>query len=143
MRYRTQIDPERRLVVREEEGVAPDSRTETYAALRLQVSNWRWAGVPFYLRTGKRLARKAVISSVNVPLDDVPLRQVLGERLGVPVFVDDDATIAALAEAHDHKLRMVAANLVMITIGTGIGGGLLLGGRIAVFTASTLRNAGG
>src|SRR5205823_3080944 len=38
---------------REEEGVAPDSRTETYAALRLQISNWRWAGVPFYLRTGK------------------------------------------------------------------------------------------
>ena len=43
---------------RREEGVAPDSRTETYAALRLHVSNWRWAGVPFYLRTGKRLARK-------------------------------------------------------------------------------------
>ena len=39
---------------REEQGVAPDSRTETYAALRLHVSNWRWAGVPFYLRTGKR-----------------------------------------------------------------------------------------
>ena len=40
----------------EEAGVAPDSRTPTYAALRLHVSNWRWAGVPFYLRTGKRLA---------------------------------------------------------------------------------------
>ncbi len=40
---------------REENGVADDSRTETFAALRLHVSNWRWAGVPFYLRTGKRL----------------------------------------------------------------------------------------
>ena len=40
----------------EEEGVAPDSTTETYAALKLFVDNWRWAGVPFYLRTGKRLA---------------------------------------------------------------------------------------
>ena len=71
-----------------------------------------------------------VISSVNVPLVDVPLRQVLGERLGVPVFVDNDATVAALAEAHDEQLRMVAKNLVMITVGTGIGGGLVLGGRI-------------
>ena len=44
---------------REEKGVAPDSRTETYAALKLSVDNWRWAGVPFYLRTGKRLARRA------------------------------------------------------------------------------------
>lgn len=41
---------------REEANVAPDSQTETYCALRLQVENWRWAGVPFYLRTGKRLA---------------------------------------------------------------------------------------
>jgi glucose-6-phosphate 1-dehydrogenase len=44
---------------RQEKGVAPDSRTETYAALRLLVDNWRWAGVPFYLRTGKRLPRRA------------------------------------------------------------------------------------
>ena len=38
------------------DGVAPDSTTETYAALRLEVENWRWAGVPFFIRTGKRLA---------------------------------------------------------------------------------------
>jgi glucokinase len=71
-----------------------------------------------------------VVSSVNIPLVDVPLRQVLGERLGVPVFVDNDATVAALAEAHDQELRLVAHNLVMITIGTGVGGGIVLGGRI-------------
>ena len=71
-----------------------------------------------------------VISSVNIPLADVPLRQVLGDKLGVPVFVDNDATVAALAEAHDHDLRLVAHDLVMITVGTGIGGGLVLGGRI-------------
>ncbi len=40
---------------RSEPGVAPDSRTETYVALKLMIDNWRWAGVPFYLRTGKRL----------------------------------------------------------------------------------------
>jgi glucose-6-phosphate 1-dehydrogenase len=55
---------------REEPGVAPDSRTETYAALRLHVSNWRWAGVPFYLRTGKRLARK--VTEIAVTLKPVP-----------------------------------------------------------------------
>src|SRR5437764_5297410 len=55
---------------REEEGVARDSRTETYAALKLNVSNWRWAGVPFYLRTGKRLARK--VTEIAVTLKPVP-----------------------------------------------------------------------
>ncbi len=43
---------------RQEPKVSPTSNTETYAALRLQVENWRWAGVPFYLRSGKRLARR-------------------------------------------------------------------------------------
>ena len=38
------------------DGVAADSTTETYAALRLEIENWRWAGVPFFIRTGKRLA---------------------------------------------------------------------------------------
>lgn len=71
-----------------------------------------------------------VVSSVNIPLVDVLLRHVLGERLGVPVFVDNDATVAALAEAHDENLRLVAHNLVMLTIGTGVGGRIMLGGRI-------------
>jgi glucokinase len=70
------------------------------------------------------------VSSVNVPLADVPLRQVLGERLRVPVFVDNDATVAALAEAHDESLQLVARNLVMLTMGTGVGGGIVLAGRI-------------
>src|SRR6266849_5400345 len=43
---------------RDEEGVAPDSMTETYIAMRLAIDNWRWADVPFYLRTGKSLARR-------------------------------------------------------------------------------------
>src|SRR5436190_2122026 len=67
-----------------------------------------------------------VRSSVNIPLTDVPLRDVLRERLGVPVFVDNDASVAALAEAHDAGVR----NLVMFTIGTGVGGGVVLDGRL-------------
>ncbi len=71
-----------------------------------------------------------VVSSVNIPLVDVPLRQTLSARLGVPVFVDNDATVAALAEAHDERMTLVAQHLVMLTIGTGVGGGFVLGGRI-------------
>jgi glucose-6-phosphate 1-dehydrogenase len=49
------VDGERVPAYRQEEGVPPDSRTETFVAMRLLIDNWRWAGVPFYLRTGKRL----------------------------------------------------------------------------------------
>jgi len=55
---------------REEDGVPGDSRTETFAALRLEVENWRWAGVPIVLRTGKRLARK--VTEIAVMLKPVP-----------------------------------------------------------------------
>jgi glucose-6-phosphate 1-dehydrogenase len=54
----------------EEPNVPEDSTTETYAALRLEVDNWRWAGVPFYVRTGKRLARK--VTEIAVTLKPVP-----------------------------------------------------------------------
>jgi glucose-6-phosphate 1-dehydrogenase len=55
---------------RAEEGVAPDSRTETYVAMRLHVDNWRWAGVPFYVRTGKRLPKR--VTEVAMEFHDVP-----------------------------------------------------------------------
>jgi glucose-6-phosphate 1-dehydrogenase len=54
----------------DEDGVPDDSETETYVALRLEVDNWRWAGVPIYLRTGKRLARK--VTEIAVTLKPVP-----------------------------------------------------------------------
>jgi glucose-6-phosphate 1-dehydrogenase len=54
----------------EESDVPSDSQTETYAALRLEVHNWRWAGVPIVLRTGKRLARK--VTEIAVQLKPVP-----------------------------------------------------------------------
>jgi glucose-6-phosphate 1-dehydrogenase len=54
----------------DEHEVPPDSTTETYAGLRLEVDNWRWAGVPIYLRTGKRLSRK--VTEIAVTLKPVP-----------------------------------------------------------------------
>lgn len=57
----------------EEPGVAPDSTTETYAALKLFIDNWRWAGVPFYLRTGKRMAEgsSAICIRFKTPPQDL------------------------------------------------------------------------
>jgi glucose-6-phosphate 1-dehydrogenase len=54
----------------DEDGVPDESQTETYAALRLEVHNWRWEGVPFFLRTGKRLSRKT--TEIAVQLKPVP-----------------------------------------------------------------------
>jgi glucokinase len=71
-----------------------------------------------------------VRSSTNLHLADLDLRLVLGGRLGLPVFVDNDATVAALAEAFDAAGEPIVQNLVMFTVGTGIGGGLVLGGRV-------------
>ncbi len=56
----------------EERGVPPDSTTETYVALRLEIHNWRWKGVPFYLRTGKRLPRK--FTQVAVTFRSAPIQ---------------------------------------------------------------------
>jgi glucokinase len=70
------------------------------------------------------------LTSVNIPLVDVPLRRILSERTGIPVFVDNDANVAALAEAHDEDGAPIADTLVMLTIGTGVGGGIVIGGRI-------------
>lgn len=55
---------------REERGVAPDSRTETYIAMKLGISNWRWSGVPFYIRTGKQMPTK--VTEIVVHFRETP-----------------------------------------------------------------------
>ena len=67
---------------RQEEGVAPDSRVETYAAIRLFIDTWRWAGVPFYIRTGKCLPMTA--TEVNVTLRRPPLDAFEEKGHGLP-----------------------------------------------------------
>src|SRR6185437_9629588 len=61
-------------------------------------------GVPSVVDFATGMAR----SSVNIPLQGVPLRELFTERLGIPTFVDNDATVAALAEAHDDDLNLIA-----------------------------------
>ncbi len=64
---------------RQEPKVLPDSKTETYAALKIPVENWRWAGVPFYVRTGKRLARR--VTQISIQFRRPPL--LLFQEAGV------------------------------------------------------------
>ena len=56
---------------RQEEGVSPESTTPTFVALKLEIDNWRWKGVPFYLRTGKRMPKK--VTEISIHFREVPL----------------------------------------------------------------------
>jgi glucokinase len=69
------------------------------------------------------------VSAVNLPLADLPIRDLVSERVGLPVFVDNDANVAALAE-YLFGAAQGKPNTVMLTVGTGIGGGLILGGEV-------------
>jgi glucokinase len=73
--------------------------------------------------------RGVAVQAVNLEISDVPLRDLMEKRLGLPVFIDNDANVAAFAE-HLLGAGRDAENVVMLTIGTGIGGGLILGGEI-------------
>jgi glucokinase len=73
--------------------------------------------------------RGVAIQAVNLEISDVPLRELMRVRLGLPVYIDNDANVAALAEFLFGAGRG-ARNMVMLTIGTGIGGGLILDGEI-------------
>ena len=64
-----------------EKGVKPQSTTETYAALRMEIDNWRWAGVPFYVQTGKRLAKR--VSEIVIRFRRTP--HMIFRRGTVPV----------------------------------------------------------
>jgi glucokinase len=74
-------------------------------------------------------ARGLAIHAVNLTITDVPIRDLMQERIGLPVFVDNDGNVAALAE-HLYGAGRGAQDVVMLTIGTGIGGGLVLGGEV-------------
>jgi glucokinase len=73
--------------------------------------------------------RGVAVSAVNLQLADVPIRDLIGRRLGLPVALDNDANAAILAENRFGAARG-AENAVMLTVGTGIGGGLVIGGEV-------------
>jgi glucose-6-phosphate 1-dehydrogenase len=96
---------------RDEEGVPADSRTDTYAALRLEVDNWRWAGVPFYLRTGKRLPLRATeIAIAFKPAPHLPFRDagmtVPANELIVSVQPNEGTTLRIAAKVPGTAMRV-------------------------------------
>jgi glucokinase len=109
-----------------------DSSEALVAQIAAQIETCRGesaAAVAVGLPSIIEFATGRVRHSVNLPLQDLPLRPLLSERCGLPVYVDNDASCAALAEASEGG-RIVCENLVMFTIGTGVGGGLVLGGKL-------------
>ena len=97
-----------------EPGVAPDSRTETFAALKLQIDSWRWAGVPFFIRAGKSLP--VTCTEVTVRLHRAP--RIFPDCPGVPNHVrfriNPQTTIALGATVMDADDRMVGQSVELL-----------------------------
>jgi glucose-6-phosphate 1-dehydrogenase len=111
----------------EEQGARTDSGTETFVALRAETDNWRWAGVPFYLRTGKRLASKH--TEVIITFKEVP-QFLFGQkpdadlcnRLVIQMQPDESITLEIFnktPDVHEFVLKPVALNLEINEAGSG------------------------
>jgi glucose-6-phosphate 1-dehydrogenase len=102
---------------RAEPRVAPASMTETYSALKLQVENWRWAGVPFYLRAGKRLARRETQISIQFRRPPLLLFEQAGvsgidpNRLDVLIQPDEAIRISMKAKRPGSAIELVDVKL--------------------------------
>ena len=95
---------------REEPGVNPNSTTETYAAVELYVDNWRWAGVPFFIRTGKHLAKPA--SEIRVHFKQAPQALFPGQPNVITLRIqpDDGISIAFDAKRPGMQMRPLLVN---------------------------------
>jgi glucose-6-phosphate 1-dehydrogenase len=97
---------------REEDGVSPGSQTETFVALRLFIDNWRWQGVPFYLRTGKRLTHQASEISIQfkgVPHQSFPAESTLdwqSSRLVMAIQPDEGIVLRFQAKHPGAKIHL-------------------------------------
>jgi glucose-6-phosphate 1-dehydrogenase len=111
------VDRERVPSYRQEPDVAPDSNTETFVALKLLVDNWRWAGVPFYLRTGKRLAQRAteiVIQFRRTPFvlfRNTGVRNVETNRLVIHIQPDEGISLSFGAKVPGSVMKLGLVNM--------------------------------
>jgi glucose-6-phosphate 1-dehydrogenase len=97
---------------REEEGVAPDSMTDTYVAMQLAIDNWRWADVPFYLRTGKAMTRRTTeiaIQFKRVPFAlfrDTPVESLTPNVLALQIQPDEGISLQFGAKQPGPEIRL-------------------------------------
>ncbi|MGH2920764.1 MAG: glucose-6-phosphate dehydrogenase [Gaiellaceae bacterium] len=109
---------------REEEGVAPDSQTETYVAAKLHIDNWRWAGTPFYVRTGKRLARRETTiaiqfeSAPHLPFEQTETEELRPNLLLIHVQPDEGVSLAVGAKVPGQGLRIRTVHMDFLYGGT-------------------------
>jgi glucose-6-phosphate 1-dehydrogenase len=102
---------------REEPGVAPDSRTETFVALRFHIDNWRWADVPFFVRTGKNLAKHATEISVTFRrtphfiFRQAPMDTIDSNVLVLRVQPDEGITLKFIAKLPGQAMEMRPVNM--------------------------------
>lgn len=128
------LDPAGQTVWESREGSAGESESELVELLLREIEEARAArsgievvglGIPARIDHERGVA----LSAVNLPIESLPIREIVVERAGLPTFVDNDANVAALAEQLCGAARG-SENAVLLTLGTGIGGGLVLGGEI-------------
>jgi glucose-6-phosphate 1-dehydrogenase len=111
------IDGQRVVGYRSEPDVAPDSNTETFVALKLQIDNWRWAGVPFYLRTGKRLAQRMteiVIQFRRTPFvlfRNTTVRNLETNRLVIHIQPDEGISLSFGAKVPGSVMKLGLVNM--------------------------------
>jgi len=102
---------------RESEGVARDSATETYVAIKLRIENWRWAGVPFYLRTGKALAKRrseVLIRFKRAPaalFQGVPTADLVPNDLVLHIQPEEGASLKVSAKRPGPSLKLGEVNM--------------------------------
>ena len=116
---------------RRERATPHDTQEHVLAELEAAVAelmNGDVAAVGFGVPSPIDQRRGVVVQSVNLPLEDIALRDLMRERLGLPVGLDNDANAAAIGEWRAGAGRGVD-NLVMLTLGTGLGGGVIADGR--------------
>jgi len=102
----------------DENGVPPDSRTETFVAIKAEIDTWRWAGVPFYLRTGKRLQQH--VAEIIITFDQVPHSIFAGafsvqapNRLVIQLQPDECITLRILAKSPGEAMRLRPVDLAL------------------------------
>jgi glucose-6-phosphate 1-dehydrogenase len=99
----------------EEDNVPANSRAETFVALRAQINNWRWANVPFYLRTGKRMQKK--VSEIVIEFSEMPFSIIpsgphhYGNRLVIQLQPEESIQLQMMAKEPGSGMHMLPVNL--------------------------------